>query len=232
VTNSVWKLEGTTARFDDGRLRAAVDLSAPQRGLVVSARSGRSAESESSASCLDGILAIDLGKVAADDLSLPETYARVDDLVATYLQTESRPYRLQAYWRRVDLSARANLSEATAIDLQVSINTSLLDTRPSIIVKTLGSGTVERSTGERSYSIVRTAAGFTYFEAVHPNDERRPVGTDTGAIGTHALFGDFLEKGVIVRARIRAAFLPAQAGKSDFDALYDDFVSEPLPLTT
>jgi hypothetical protein len=227
VTRSVWKLDGTTAEFDDGRLRARVDLLEPQAGIVASHFSGRSIGGYT--------LGVGIGKVAADDLSLPETYARVDDLVATYLQTEVRPFRLQAYWRRVDASRLPGLRDASVIELQVSINTSLLDTHPSVPVAcgiAGARGTVDRD--GRRYQTVETAEGFTYFEAVHPSDDRGAQGEPLfdGFGAGHVLFGEFLEKGVIVRSRIRAAFLPGGATAADCDALYDALVSEPLPLTT
>jgi hypothetical protein len=231
ATNSVWKLEGTTARFDDGRLQARVDLLAPLRGLHALSFAGKPLAAD------DAALGVDVPLVAADDLSLPETYARVDDLVATYLQTESRPFRLQAYWRRVEFDTRSARLAGTAIELQVSINTSLLDTHPSVAVSTHIAGAREAAASHRRrYTITRAALGLVYFEALHPTDEFHAApaaGMSPGnSAATHTLFGDFLEKGVIVRARIRGVFLPAEIGAPDLDALYDDFVNEPLPLTT
>jgi hypothetical protein len=231
VTRSVWTLNGTTAQFDDGTLRGRIDLLAPLRGLRVLTYRGVAVESGS-------VLGVDLGKVAADDLSLPETYARVDDLVATYRQSESRPYRLQAYWRRVAIGD----GQVTGLELQVSINTSLLDTHPSVEVTTQISGadtpageSRAAATGGRPYATLRSPGGWTYFEAVHPADKRIVCDASTmenAGEQRHVLFGEFLEKGVIVRARIRAAFFPANTTDAELDSAYDDFVNEPLPLTT
>jgi hypothetical protein len=224
-------LQGTAAKFDDGNLRARIDLLRPLDGLCALSFSGQTFAGDERA------LGVDVGKVSADDVSLPETYARVDDLVATYRQTETRPFRLQAYWRRVRLADRFD-GRATAIELQISINTSLLDTHPAVRVTSCIAGSLAAApasaSAERRYSIVRTAGGAVYWEAVHPSDERPAHGEATreGGVRTHALFGDFLEKGVIVRARIRGAFLPASTTEADLDGLYDEFVREPLPLTT
>jgi hypothetical protein len=46
----------------------------------------------------------------------------------------------------------------------------------------------------------------------------------------HALFGHDLEKGVIVRARLRACWFPGESTLSDCSALLDEFLAEPPPL--
>ena len=226
--HSVWRLNDALALYDDGRRKARVDLHHPGAGLHDWRTSG---EAGSAAR----LLGVDLGEVAADELSLPESYARVDDLVATYRRTASRPFRLQAYWRHVELAAGGACGDVSAFDLEVSINTDLLDTRPTVdVVSTLGPATVVRAADERMLLVRPVDADWSYVEIAHPADDcatRIDARHGTTEV-RRTLFGRFLEKGVIVRARLRGALVPRTHEEAAAGTLREALLSAPLPLTT
>lgn len=228
--SSVWKLDQTNAVLDDGRLRARIDLLQPALGLGELCIDGRSPTAMN-------LLGIEIADLAPSDLSAAECYARVDDLVATYRQTEARPFRLQVYWRRLAFTDAELRRNVVGFELQVSINTSLLDTRPSVTAMSRLSGRpAEYHCADTGDVLIRPdgAAWSSYF-AAHPSDDctTTAAGAAEGVETIrHSLFGLFLEKGVIVRARIRAAFVPREGDEQWARAVYDDFLNAPLPLTT
>jgi hypothetical protein len=79
-------------------------------------------------------------------------------------------------------------------------------------------------------------AGTTYVEIMHPDDLRqvRLMSDETGRANLRAtLFDDWvLEKGVILRARVRGIFVPRLDDEALAVAAFDDFVRQPPPLTT
>jgi hypothetical protein len=76
-----------------------------------------------------------------------------------------------------------------------------------------------------------------YAEIVHPDDISRRIregGRTMASARTtrYALFGHDLEKGVVLRGRLRGIWLQADDGKqAAFDEL-EKFLEEPLPLGT
>jgi hypothetical protein len=77
-----------------------------------------------------------------------------------------------------------------------------------------------------------------YVELVQPNDVARRVCIEASrqeirqsAFGArYGLFGHDLEKGVVLRARLRGCWTHSQAPDREARRLYDEFVREPLPL--
>jgi hypothetical protein len=78
-----------------------------------------------------------------------------------------------------------------------------------------------------------------YAEMVHPDDLARKIAdqpipegeTLSPFSGAHyALFGLALEKGVILRARLRGCWFRSSSPRATVAALYDDFLANPLPL--
>lgn len=79
--------------------------------------------------------------------------------------------------------------------------------------------------------------GRTYIEMVHPNDAARRIteagkATSLGHTTRYGLFGYDLEKGVVLRARLRALWTNSPTARQDALELYERFKSEPLPLGT
>ena len=233
VSNPHWLLADTTARLDGPPLAAEVDLHKPQYGLHHLSWLGMGVPSD------EPRLMLGVGDPAYSpderhEPALAESYARGDDLVATYPQTEARPYRMQAYWRICPRPAGVIFQ----VELQVSLNTSLLDTSPTVaVVSCLDAGPcvqVEASVG--SFHIVRPdGADWSLVHMIHPVDQTHPtaIALPPGGVELRTpLFGKFLEKGVILRARARAALLKRQGDEAAALALYEEFRHAPLPLTT
>ena len=76
--------------------------------------------------------------------------------------------------------------------------------------------------------------GWTYLELAHPDDVSRRVAE--GRLPHRAtrtcLFGHDLERGVVLRGRLRAAWLAKDTAFSRAGAIHDEFLAEPPPLTT
>lgn len=168
-------------------------------------------------------------------LPLAETYVRGNDLVATYRASDNSPYSSQLYWRKATLDGVEGV--VASISLLVSLQTQLLDTRPQISVVSLLSAketlcidvddhanpeinqvlpgennftagkvrcVLRRLVAPRlSYAEIMQSADYFAMRAEGPNAEG-------DYITEWALFADFLEKGVIRRARVHAALLPRE----------------------
>lgn len=220
--NVSWQLNGHHASLLCGTLRAAVDARKPSLGVHDASLNERRLE------CCEFLcLAID----AAIPGALVDLYHRGPDLIARYAQTADRPFAVLAYWRAALTGAYPY------VDLIVSVETSLLDSHPQLDVQTslaLTSHDVQRS-DKRPCCVARfTAAGVSYVEIRHPDDALSSVVTNNDGqarLTTH-LFGQPLEKGVILRSRLRGVFLPRHDEEALADAALAEFVAAPPPLTT
>lgn len=230
---TTWKLESaeptkSVASCELLGAPAVIDLVRPQLGL-------RFAHDAASILGLQlGTTLLDIGGAVAPS----ETYVRGADLVATYNETESRPLRVQAYWHVAELARLPRYDDARMIELQVSINTSLLDLKPTLDVVTVTRAPIERlAIGEASAWLVRLPnVPYTYIEIPHPRDCARtafaPAAGETPATLRHTLFGRKLEKGVIMRGRVRGAIVPRDSDVAAAEALVDDLLEALPPLTT
>jgi hypothetical protein len=80
------------------------------------------------------------------------------------------------------------------------------------------------------------ADSWLYAEMVHPDDVSRRIreGGRTLALAhttRYGLFGHDLEKGVVLRARLRGLWLRSENAKQTALERFDEFLHEPLPLT-
>ncbi|MGC3971550.1 MAG: hypothetical protein QM775_30665 [Pirellulales bacterium] len=227
-----WNIEQDLARLTSTTLAAEVDLRRPDAGLHRLAIVGQALAHDLR------MLAVGVNEASAWELSVAESYARGLDLVATYPQTAARPYRVQAYWRFVELPASELLRGAACVELQVSINTSLLDTAPLVeIGDDLGAGEVVVPAAlENCATILRpTGAAWSYVRLVHPVD-RGAATNHVATLNTNLLrlplFGRYLEKGVIMRTRTHGAIVPRANDEAAAVEIFKDFLHAPLPLTT
>jgi hypothetical protein len=83
----------------------------------------------------------------------------------------------------------------------------------------------------------READGWLYAEMVHPGDASRRIregGRNMALARTtrYGLFGYDVEKGVVFRARLRGVWLRSETAKGDALDRFEEFVQEPLPLST
>jgi hypothetical protein len=184
-----------------------------------------------------------------------DAYVRGADLVATYKPTDNWPFSPQLYWR---IHPVDNSEQLASQSLLVSVQTHLLETWPRISVESnLHSDEVmvvsPQSTGETSRllspgdhvfypsasmgCIVMRLAGskLSYVEIMPPSDYRE-LRINWNADGPcHVewlLFADFLEKGVIWRARLQSLLVPRENDVALANACCRANDQRPLPLTT
>lgn len=246
----VWRQNGEQATLMCGHWQARLDALRPMAGLSDVSFRGVPLAAAS-------FLGVDLD--TDDRAVLGDCYQRGGDFIARYLQTESRPFAVLVYWR-----AGCFVYEGQSyprIDLVVSIETSLLDSRPRLaavsnlrlaagtltycgegyLLAAVGEGGVQGSGGRDQNEIC-------YVEMCYPGDS---VSTsievpDGGAAdenhsarehGRHVrcvtrLFGQPLEKGVILRSRMRGLFVPREHGEEIARAARDELALSAPPLTT
>lgn len=76
---------------------------------------------------------------------------------------------------------------------------------------------------------------WSYIEVVHPDDAARRITeaakrTSLGHTTRYGLFGHDLEKGVVLRARLRGVWTQSSTARQDALVLYERFLREPPPL--
>jgi hypothetical protein len=255
-----WSYAPPVARLECGPLAAEVDVERPQLGLqqlswhakplALQALGVRWETDESSPT---------QGRDPHWPMRPAEAYVRAGDLVATYLAEPAWPYRPQIYWRADVLDG---VPQALAsLSLLVSIQTDLLDTRPQlgVVSHVAAEELVHVAVSERDHAaqsltgtrthvlepgagahclVARLPGGETsYVECVPATDfqEARisPADdeTNTSKLQWH-LFNEFLEKGVIRRARVHMFFLPQKNDVELAVECYRLLSARPLPLTT
>lgn len=224
-----WHSQGYTATLQLNAFVAATDVTRPCRGLADVVVAGQ----HLAAARLLGVAAF----TTADAASVRpiDHYVRGADLVVAYEEPGQWPVHVDALWRATAPAAADEF--LAALDLVVSVRTQLLDSRPELLVQsaipahevlrlqdlhsahwaplafeaaaplTLGP---ENGTGCLLFRISDGDLG--YVEMVHPADfQYDQLSRDESSGGTlriaHRLFHTNLEKGVILRARVRGMFL-------------------------
>jgi hypothetical protein len=165
---------------------------------------------------------------------LTEFYQRGRDLVVRYAQTDERVFAVTAYWRAGLLEAER--MRHPHIDLIVSVETSLLDSRPLLAAKSFLLVAKESVLScPPGYLLGRfDEPGVSYAEMCHPEDAIIPAVAEAGGgvKVTTWLFGRPLEKGVILRSRLRGLFALRENDHPLAEAALAEFTAEAPPLTT
>jgi hypothetical protein len=254
-----WQLAGTIGALTHGSAAGRVDVSQPYRGLhdlrwndrvlpghLNSVR--RLAEEGDNLATFRGD--------AAWPLLVNEAYVRDADLVATYKETADWPYAPQIYWSVGTFDEVRGV--LASLSIVASVQTHLLDTWPRIgassqlgceeIVQLSNSGNKAVSAPLQPDQIVSasndaccilrrlTGGELTYVEIMPASDFHDvslSVDTATGEqVVTWTLFSEFMEKGVIRRARLVSAFVPRRNDIELAATCCDAMLRSPLPLTT
>ena len=211
--NSPWKLVDGRASLDTDRWAGHIDLAKPGSGLSLT-----SAHKPG----LISLLAVEF--VRPHEPFVKDCFVRQSDLILAYPQREQRTFSLQLDYRII-----ASREAQLLIELWVSIQTYLLDTHPSVKVSCPGSETPAKA----SQPIVATAGDLSFAWFIHPRDQSdtKLVADKSNARVQAQLFGHFMEKGVIRRARLRCLVSQKPLSKVDIDNAQSDFADSPLPLT-
>lgn len=244
---SVWRLHDNQAQLASTAFRCCIDIVRPANGLT---------DIHYGKFPLNGWQPLRVAPqppAPTRGETLIESYARGEDLVATYAQTPPRTVRPQLYWRY-----QTGAAETVGIELLAAMQTSLLDSDPTLISFTdLPGGDflwlvneaasrfepvdmTVRSRWDCSGSggdplFVFRPAGFevSYGEIVYPADFQGAEvhRLDEGFRLTYRLFSEPLEKGVIRKARVVGVFLPRQQDLQLAMAWYRATVAAAPPLT-
>lgn len=237
---NLWQLTESNARLATDSLEARVDLMNPAHGLYDLAWRNVA---------ITGNL---LGVTAAENQATPrplaiaglDCFVRGNDLVANYPECAAQQFTLHMYWRIVE-----NAAASVVIDAIVSLQTSLWECFPKALLTTnLPGGEVLSVTNDHSPSVVingdvastsphgvlvRCAdMPWSYVEMTHPTDLGcwRAMTVD-GTQLKRELGGDFQEKGVIRRLRVRGAFIPRAGDEPTARQLVANFADSEPPLT-
>jgi hypothetical protein len=134
----------------------------------------------------------------------------------------------------------------------VSIQTDYLDSQPKMRIscdtldacswevfshgEVMGDSSLDDAESSPAMLLAKPAKGnggsqLVWF--VEPTDQRHAEWLETGDSSqcTVELFGHFMEKGVIRRARMRAFVIQSELNVDILRELYIDFANSPLPLT-
>jgi hypothetical protein len=256
MQSSPWRIDGHTARLEFETFRAEIDLSNPSTGV-------RRLEPRGMALPDAALFCVMLPQFASAGETAMDFYSRGNDLVAIYGDAREHPFRAQIYWRLLPPScfdsADSENQSIAALELILSIQTSLLNSDPALTVETtLAANEVSQLAHLDGFDFVdlpipsapklvdaqfgagcfvlRPAGGsLTYIEMVHPADFRQSTLERVDQNGpvrlSHRLFAERLEKGVILRSRIRAIFATADANLATIARAYQEFAASDPPLT-
>ncbi len=226
-----WRINNRTAQLRTVGLAAELSLAQTAHGLSQVVAGGVRWEAV-------GLLGLTTASDGQGETTTEpfEGYARGDDLVLACEARQNPSMHVDALWRVV--TPEPGEKFMVAIDLIVSVRMTQTDARPELAVQStlpacetlqLGPGASLRS---RPWSLTPMGAsairpeqgagcllfhqpGFplSYAEMAHPADvchdqwlPRAPDGEGSRLI--HRLFGDTLEKGVLLRGRVRGVFVP------------------------
>ncbi len=251
MLSQVWRLDQLRASLEARFWRVAIDVARPEDGLVVTAVQRPNVAA-------GHILGVELPLPSGSGAPIVDCYVRGADLVATYAM-QALATRVQVYWRCVS-------DDSAVFDLQVSVQTDVLDAHPRLSARSeVSARQVEDLVGPGAPALARVIVGdaaplrlppgadgaclvfrlhsdgqdradLAYIEMVHPADfslcrlSRRGDNT----VVEHELFAEkSLEKGVIMRSRVRGLLLRRAEGLEWIaKQAYERFVAAPLPLTT
>jgi hypothetical protein len=135
----------------------------------------------------------------------------------------------------VDVAPEFATEILAAFDLIVSVNTSLLDDDPrsaacSKILRASDVSEVEPG----AFAVRFGDANYCWLEMIHPSDDCQSVVETLSRDGVeirHELFRRRLEKGVILRARVRGALVRNTLATEIATTAYERFASAEPPLT-
>lgn len=182
-----------------------------------------------------------------------EAYVRKEDLVINYGGRKMLPFDLQVYWRRQSYPAQADFN---ALEWILAVQTDCLDIQSQLVTSTTGlaaseifhlplesAKTVEPvesdselCAAESTGCVLVRLGEMSYIELIHPQDFLalqvvRSEATSAFAMN-RTIFDCPLEKGVIVRARLRGLCVPRAEDVAMLRDAYQRFIHDALPLTT
>lgn len=241
-----WTLFRHAAAKQHCVLKAQVNLDRPDEGILAASTVVPEGDFR--------LLSISASDTGGWPARLIDSYNRGNDLIATYAGTEGWPFAPQIYWT-VESMEIGGVAVHT-FSIMLSIQTDRLDTHPEIVVSSrLPTEEVLRvsvagdellvdshADGELQIDPLATACcqlwrlpgeELTYAEIMPRSDFRR-LSVERASHASSSrweLFSEFLEKGVIRRARLQATFLPRDNDVQLAAECCQMIDRRPLPLT-
>jgi hypothetical protein len=223
TADSLWRIETHIARVATDELSMEIDLARPQAGC-------HNVHFRGQPLAFDRWLAVAPALQSAP-IAIEDSFTRLGDLVVTYAETPGWPIRWQVYWR---LLAGESLGPALAgIELIVSAQTSLLDSLPALRVESVVAGTHKAVHQGTTVRAGLPGTDFAYLQMIHPADNQKTEidqSPDHLTIGC-PLFLRSLEKGVILRARLRGLIIEQSNAEATAHTCASLFQDSPTPLT-
>ena len=220
-----WQLQSNQAWLQNEHWRVELDPRSPNKGLQI----------HYGAVALGHFLKVN--PKPSHSFNIQEAYVRQNDLILRYEQSGEDLYTVQLNWRRLE----SQITEGLALELWISVQTSLLDTHPAIDIRsrtpdamwhilTLDDLSINKS-DLAAIGLVKKS-GVTAMVMIDPSEARQAQKTlDRNEYFTLKLFGEFMEKGVIRRARLRFFAVTGEISRSKIAKQYRTFAESPLPLT-
>ena len=248
-----WQLDYPHAEFHSDRWSAVLDLANARNGLTQLV-----AGSQSLRGALMGVAVGRPSEAAgAIDQGDCEAYLRGDDLVAVYDRLQQNSLRTSIYWRATGSTHNDDPGESML--LMVSVETDLLDNWPAVQISSelnaaelLLMESADENVGRcgSTWNAVKPSSegclhyptavlmrphdcDVSYLEMTHPSDfQSLDYEHHNGAVSVcWNLLGQFLEKGVIRRARLQGVWLPRQDDQQTAVERYRRFADSAAPLT-
>jgi hypothetical protein len=221
-----WLLEDRVARLNLPGLSLAVDAASPAGGLAAIVVLDR----PWSGGRLLGVA----GSIqAAATTTLADWHVRGDDLIASYEVGQPDAARFDLHWHAV--RPAAGDPWLARLDLLVSVRTDRLDWRHDVRLESfLPEVTAVEEFASRESVFHAAGRGWSLAVMVHPADlcrqELTAESSGTLRLQQQLFQTQSLEKGVILRARSRAWFLPSGAGRNEVAACFAEFAAADPPL--
>jgi hypothetical protein len=249
--NSIWLCTPRFAQLRLGPLSAVVEPSRPDNGLTGVALSGIAWRATR-------LLSVGRVMPVSHPEGPVEWYTRGTDLIAAYQRWEDPSARVDAVWRAV--APRPSDRFLAAVDLIVSVRTESLDSPSEMVAESLlavpeafglaigepcGPVWLEMRPGNRALPGPARPVGCflcrlpgsdsSYVEMIHPSDFvgdqlAEVPGEEEGFSLRHSIFRRSLEKGVILRARLRSVFVPRSDDMRIAADCYASFAATEPPL--
>ena len=228
MNSNGWLLEGHIARLNLPGLSLAFDADCPADGLTKIAVFDR----PWSNSRLMGIT----GSIQSDTTTtLTDWHVRGDDLIAVYETGLPDAAQVDLLWHVARPAAEDPW--IARFDLLVSVSTERLDWHHDVRLESV---LPEVTVVEKFDSLgnLFAAQGWSLAVMVHPADLGHRVLTAEAETSAtyhlrHPLFQtECLEKGVILRARARAWFLPCDVERVAVSACFTEFIAADPPLSS
>jgi hypothetical protein len=225
-----WILTGNLAKWQNESIVLAFDQSKPGDGINVLHPATQSSFR------LFGLMS----PTSPGTLEPPEAITPCGStLRASFPESDSLSVETHLAWSVLDLE-----TAIVGIDLVVTIGTQKLDAQPQVNLcsqvgnaDTLVPENVENRRPSEGPSCTLFRLGETdlsYCEMLHPAEFHSTEASQDletgGAILRHHLFSCPLEKGVILRARLRGLLLVRGGDEAAAAASFEEFLAAPLPL--